>query len=616
MELSELTAYAGEKYHIREQRRWSDFPGISVLCDPQTGRWIALLMRQWDGETGEMIERCDSKCGDSVLRETPRSYLGAPLRMQGSRWVGVTFDANTEPEVVFRLFDRAAEAFARQTSLIRTLKGQGATIVLESVPSAGETAYRDTALPFAGSPYRPEKEVLPERMRRMRRMYEYGGTPREEREGNFYRQGMFMADYEDDVPWTGSFVCYFPTYHDLSTRQLRGYFSWRTRLRRGEFLPIPVSAAYIYLYELLNGIGVSSPEETLRKLGEFETGFLDAGFGNGSMRRNLRRWKLEFAVLSDLSAETARLAAPETAEQDRALCALRDPAWYSDAEVFAALCRFGGAKTAESPVLTAAPERAAHLFSEAWRRTQAGYRWQDRDPFTLCFGERARRPWAPLANALVYRRTVSGEREYVFDDLRSFRLRGGAWTEYSLPGDPPDRSRLRGFLHETEAKLRRHLKAGRPLRPRPEDAWADQFIDEAVREDERAAREAARPKITIDLADLDRIRRDAARTRESLLTEEEREEELQLPAAEEAVPETGFPLGEAEALILRTLLRGERPEGLMRERHMMPSLAADMINEALFDEFGDTVLVCEDDELSLVEDYREDLARMLGGGGP
>ena len=45
----------------------------------------------------------------------------------------------------------------------------------------------------------------------------------------------------------------------------------------------------------------------------------------------------------------------------------------------------------------------------------------------------------------------------------------------------------------------------------------------------------------------------------------------------------------------------------------MPSLVADAVNEALYDEIGDTVLNCEDDELALVEDYREDLWRMLGG---
>ena len=45
----------------------------------------------------------------------------------------------------------------------------------------------------------------------------------------------------------------------------------------------------------------------------------------------------------------------------------------------------------------------------------------------------------------------------------------------------------------------------------------------------------------------------------------------------------------------------------------MPSILADTINEALFDEIGDTVLLCENDDLSLVEDYRDELTQLLGG---
>ena len=619
MELAELAAYAEEQYHIREQRRWSDFPGFSVLCDPRTGRWIALLMRQWDGERGIMIERCDLKCGERVLRETPRPWLGPPLRMQGTKWVGVTFDGSTEPDLVRALFDRAAGASDGKALFAGALSGRGATIVLESAPSAGGISYKDTPLPFAGSSYRPDREALPERLRQMRRLYEYGGTAREERLTNFYRQGKFMEDYEDDAPWTGGFVCYYPTYHDLNTGQLRGYFAWRTRVRRGEYPPIPVSAAYIYLYELLNGIGTSSPEDTLRRLTAFENGFLDAGLGNESMRRNIRRWKSEFAVLSDLSAETARSAAPHLSEYDNGLSALRDPDVRSDADVFAALCRFGGKKTALSPVLTADPTRGAHLFAEAWRRTRSGYRWNGRDPFTLCFGERTTRPWFPLANALVCSRFPSSDREYVFDDARLYRCRGGVWTEDSYPADPPDLSRLRGFLHQTEAKLRRYTGSGRLLREKREDAWADPFIDAVIAEDEAALREARRPRITIDLSDLDRIRSDAAVTRDSLLTEEDLREGSfsEAPAAAGAVPEdTGLPLDGTQINVLRALLRGDRPEALIREKHMLPSLTADLINEALFDDIGDTVLMCEDDMLFLVEDYRDDLALMLEGGRP
>ena len=43
----------------------------------------------------------------------------------------------------------------------------------------------------------------------------------------------------------------------------------------------------------------------------------------------------------------------------------------------------------------------------------------------------------------------------------------------------------------------------------------------------------------------------------------------------------------------------------------MPSVVADAINEALFDEIGDNVLTCEGDEITLVEDYREDLESIL-----
>ena len=67
------------------------------------------------------------------------------------------------------------------------------------------------------------------------------------------------------------------------------------------------------------------------------------------------------------------------------------------------------------------------------------------------------------------------------------------------------------------------------------------------------------------------------------------------------------------AEVLRTLLRGESPAALLRARHVMPSVAADAINEALYDEIGDAAVVCEDDVLSPVEDYLEDLNALLGG---
>ena len=135
-------------------------------------------------------------------------------------------------------------------------------------------------------------------------------------------------------------------------------------------------------------------------------------------------------------------------------------------------------------------------------------------------------------------------------------------------------------------------------------------------------------RVTIDLSHLERIRQDARFTRDSLLTEEE------LDAAGDPAPEIQreeAPAGAAadhgsegaenllpalDALhsrILLALLRREPVEPYLKAGHLMPSVTADTINEALFDEIGDNVLECDGNAISLVEEYRGDILRMLGG---
>ena len=122
--------------------------------------------------------------------------------------------------------------------------------------------------------------------------------------------------------------------------------------------------------------------------------------------------------------------------------------------------------------------------------------------------------------------------------------------------------------------------------------------------------------MTIDLSGLDRIRRDAAITRESLLTEEEKAEFREEPPAPATaglpVPVEIAGLDSIHTQILAEVMRGGNAAALIKENHLMPSVVADTINEALFDEIGDNVLICDGDEIELVEDYRMDLEDILG----
>ncbi len=136
---------------------------------------------------------------------------------------------------------------------------------------------------FAGKVYRDEpilipatrmRNFTPPRIREMRKL----ANARDPEAKVFHTQGVFMQDFEDDFDFREEVVRYFPTYQAMTDAQLRGYFSWRTKLRKGNLEKTSLSFAFMHIYELLNGIGVASPEEGFHALKQFWTAYreLDA----------------------------------------------------------------------------------------------------------------------------------------------------------------------------------------------------------------------------------------------------------------------------------------------------------------------------------------------------
>ena len=499
----------------------------------------------------------------------------------------------------------------------------GCTIVLDSEEKSEIADYHDTPLRFSDVPGGSSENEIPPRIRQMCAMYRYGRESFRQKCKNFYNQGMFMEDYKDDYPWKGDFFCYFPTYHDLTPKQLRGYFSWRTKVRKNIFEPISTSAAYLYLYELINGIGVNDPIDGLEKMKAFERGYLDTELGDRRMVTNLHRWMMEYSVINNISPEIARqYTDPKILQHDEDIISLRDSDKATDEAIFMALCRFGNTKLVESPVVSTDPARGHHLFAESWKATNARFVRDGKNFFTLCFGGRSAFAWYPLGNTVYYGHRIREYREYQLTKCRDFFCHRGHWYIQSYDRLTFDKDLLSGFLHMTDLKLRRYLKTGRYLKEKPEEFWVIPYIDAVIEADKKEVIEASRPKISIDLSGLDQIRRESLETCQSLLTEDQTEsddtpeaESLSEPDKSDVLNLDDLPecsVNEIQRSILLALLHGEDVQPMIKSHHLMPSVVADEINEALYDEIGDTVLVCENDKLSLVEDYIEDLAEILG----
>ena len=642
MELSDLTAYAEEKYHIKEEFKWNDFPGFSVLREPVSGKWVALLMRQWDSDSGVQIELCDIKCGEEAILDAQfTSYLSSPFRMRGEKWAGIRFANHTNAEVVFRLFDRAMQ---QDTQLLFNF-------ALGDEPTIVSPPFTETPLPNPATLPQLAGRMVPAKILEMKRILKY------ERSNafslkckRFFLQGKFMEAYEDNLPWDKEFWCFLPTYHDLNLKQLRGYFTWRTKLRHGDFRRASTPYVYIYFYELLNGIGVSSPEEALRKMEEFKTDYMDSKLGNAMLQKSFfQRWMMEFSVINNLPVENAlKYCPPDKLASDLGLGILRKPEAFPDEEVVKSLLAFVPQSIANSPLLNGTNERGIHLVAESWRLALSQFSEGGKDLFTLCFGQPQTHSWYPLTNAVYWERRKQNEADYALNDNRHFHCHNGIWQETCFSPASVDSNRIRAFLHETDRQLRKYLKTGHPLREKAGEEWGSPFVEAAIKAD-KLAKYQAKTAITIDLSGLDQIRKDALHTQNSLLTEEERQEEEapiepaplvraaralcveapcnaasappQEPTPPSAPPadltassfRARVPLDGVQTAILQLLLQGESAKELLKAHHQMASVVADAINEALYDEIGDNMLECDGDDISIVEDYREDITRILGG---
>lgn len=113
----------------------------------------------------------------------------------------------------------------------------------------------------------------------------------------FYKQAVFMKDFEDDYSNQVPFSSYFPYYQMLGYEQLRTYFSWRTLVRKGIVGNTALSYVYLYLYELLNNVGVDSPQEGLDKLLFFWKSFKKH---ESSIDKFVIRWLKDYHIYYDL----------------------------------------------------------------------------------------------------------------------------------------------------------------------------------------------------------------------------------------------------------------------------------------------------------------------------
>ena len=499
---------------------------------------------------------------------------------------------------------------------------------------------------------RPRPQPLPEPLARLRAMQQDATAAYETTAELFVRQGKALADYEDDAVYDLPVLHYYPTYRVLTDAELRGYFGWRTRLRHHNLERTSLTYAFLYIYELLNQIGIQDPMEGYRKLCAFheEYRLLDA-----RIDPYLHQWLRDYVLYYQL--DPSLLPKTKRTEQDRALLTLQDYQQADDRTLFDAIDTFSTYRLTRSKLYKLDPDRTVHLFAAIYRNIQAYYaKHRKKKTFIDEFIGRPTYDWLDLfANAVFWKQPDTRQLTVEETPLCIYKDNEGNWTLRRFNYMAKCLKKLGKLMKSIDGMVREALQVEPAVQQPFTYVWLMKLVADVVHTDEKERKEREARRVVFHPEALVKIRQEAAVTRERLMTEEERREEAlptegmlgenppeapepqaetpQAPVQPEATAEAAqqesaapepapaaqpsasadgtnpWNLSEDELHYLRDLLAGG-DTSWVAAKGLMPSLLVDGINEKCYEEFGDTVLEAGDPP-SVIEDYRDDLKGQL-----
>lgn len=423
----------------------------------------------------------------------------------------------------------------------------------------------------------------------------------------FYRQAQFMYDYTDDCPYHGDLVRYFPTYHTLTDPQLRGYFTWRTKLRVGIIEPAPLSFAFLYIYEQLMLIGGMSPSEEYERLNELSASFSELFPQTLSY---LEDWKRDFVIYYGL--DRALLSDDPSEEWLITLLHFRE---HSEGEVFSAAAALSSYNIERSKFCEKYREDLEKAFYRVYCAL-SDYLEKNRkkDLFTRLFGVRIACVYTMFKSAVFYDVKKYVDRKYDVNEIHDFVCEKGIWYRKRYYGTITRNRELGDILKTVESFVREKLNF-RPLKPAIETKSTLAVIKKEIDCYFEEKKRNEKPVITLNLSSLGEIRRSADQTRDKLIIEEEEPEivikQEPVAAVSEPAEENEFGLSTVEEAFLRALLYEKSYAEILRENATTALLLSDSINEKLFDNFGDTVIDFSGDTPELIEDYINELKERI-----
>ena len=534
----------------------------------------------------------------------------------------------------------------------------GSAIIDKYAPRADNAAIKKTASQKLETEPGREKPVDPirEKFSEMRAIV--GTYPFLLEEGeSFYKQARFMEDFIDDYDGNAVYSTYYPHYMHMGYEQLRTYFTWRTKVRAGETEKTSTSYAFIYIYELLCNIGVSSHEDGLDKLLAFWKAY---GEVEPSLEKYVPQWIKDYHIYYELPQSFTDFVKENGLNQYYRKMFLYDD---SSDNIFDHWSGLSSYKVTGSRFYRDGNEELLKQCFEAVYIAICKYCEDLETSFGELFNYHIRRGviWKPFQRAVFYDWLKQHDRRVILPGNEEYYCDFDKWIA-NIPVRYKYIAETAGYIiKKTEACLRSVVKYKYLIKADPRSAQyffhdcrkkgvtqkgLDAVIEEAV---SLFYAESTRTVVTVNSENLERIREEAQGTQEKLTVNEDGEVPIERSVGESVNDESATDefnhdadavdrsevlqfqpatwmdragdgwaalkaaLGSIELEVLK-LISNDASDAAVRafaiENGVMPEVLAAEINEKAADSIGDTILEA-DDGLKIYQEYAKSVTEMV-----
>jgi len=429
----------------------------------------------------------------------------------------------------------------------------------------------------------------------------------------FYRQGKFMENFTDDYEKILPLSMSIPTYQRLGYDQLRTYFTWRTKMQQGEFLPIPLSYLYLHIYELLCQIGVKTPVDGLDKLVALWKAYQET---YPALNHDFPTWLKDYNVYHKLPFSFAEFIQTYNLH-----------AFYHETNLF----NFDPAHTLTNWAAVSGYDINSEFYTNSNRElmqnsfysglvaVQKHLESQGKSITNLFYRPSHFVPWHPFAETVFFQSNNQPNRKIQISMQEIYVCENNKWTTHKITPHADTNNLIGFFILLMEISMRRVIayRGGAPRNRAKFNNAIRAMSDRGIRElsaifnvtAEEVHQKLARIVVTVNTQNLSRIREEAEVTQEKLIVEEDVTPNITTPVPAVPVPPVTPPILESADpwLTFKSTLTNIELEALKimfhapdsikafaNENGVMLEILADGINEKAMDTISDNILELSD----------------------